>query len=65
MIDGYIQNAEGKWVLTDEWKAKQEALYYSGRLAYDPQDQRFAVGRYTSTGEVIYFKEQNNQVKEQ
>jgi hypothetical protein len=33
-----------------------QALYYSGRLYYDPQDTRMAVGRYTPEGGVILFK---------
>lgn len=55
-VNGYVQNAEGKWILTEEAKAEATALYYSGRLAYDPQDQRHAIGRYSATGEVIPFQ---------
>lgn len=55
-INGYIQNSDGKWVLSE--KAKQESLelYYSCRLAYDPMDLRFSIGKYSPTGEVIPFK---------
>lgn len=37
-------------------KQEAQALYYSGRLYYDPQDTRMAVGRYTPEGGVILFK---------
>lgn len=55
-INGYIQTPEGKWVLSQEAKAEALATYYSGRLAYDSQDLRHAIGRYTSSGEIAYFK---------
>lgn len=55
-MNGYIQNEDGKWVLSEQAKAESLAMYYQGRLAYDPQDLRFAVGSYTATGEIDYFK---------
>lgn len=56
VVNGYIQNAEGKWILTEEAKQEAKALYYSNRLAYDPNDNRHAIGRYSPNGEVIPFK---------
>lgn len=37
-----------------------KALYYSGRLYYNPSDTRMAVGRYTPDGGVIFFKDVDN-----
>ena len=54
-VNGYIQNSEGKWVLTETAKAESLALYYSGRLAYGKEDTRHPIGRYNSVGEVIPF----------
>lgn len=54
-VNGYVQNEQGKWVLTEAAKAESLALYYSGRLAYDREDTRHPVGRYNSVGEVIPF----------
>ena len=54
-MEGYVQNENGKWVLTPETKAQSLALYYSGRLAYDKEDTRHPIGRYNSVGEVIPF----------
>lgn len=54
-VAGYVQNEQGKWILTEEAKAESLAMYYSGRLAYDPQDLRHSIGRYTSTGAVVPF----------
>lgn len=56
VIDGYIQQPDGSWILTQEAKDQATALYYSGRVAYDEQDPRFPIGRYNSVGEVIRFK---------
>jgi hypothetical protein len=56
IVNGYVQNSEGKWVLTEEAKAESLALYYSGRLAYNREDTRHAIGRYNAVGEVIPFK---------
>jgi len=56
VVNGYVQNSDGKWVLTEEAKAESKALYYSGRLAYDREDTSHAIGRYNSIGEVIPFK---------
>lgn len=55
-VNGYIQNSEGKWILTERAKAESLALYYSGRLAYDRTDSRHPIGRYNAVGEVIPFK---------
>lgn len=55
-VNGYVQDSSGKWVLSQEAKAESLALYYSGRLAYDPANTKFAIGRYSPTGEVIPFK---------
>lgn len=55
-FNGYVQNADGKWILTEEAKAESRRMYYSGRLAYDPQDPRHAIGRYNEFGEVIPFQ---------
>lgn len=55
-VNGYIQDADGKWILTDQARAESLAMYYKGRLAYDPQDPRHAIGRYNEVGEVIPFK---------
>lgn len=55
-LEGYVRNEEGKWVLTEEAKAESKALYYSGRLAYDREDTRHAIGRYNSVGEIIPFQ---------
>lgn len=56
IVNGYVQNSEGKWVLTEEAKAEAMARYYSGRLAYDSQDLRHSIGRYNEIGEVIPFQ---------
>lgn len=56
IVNGYYQGVDGKWYLTDEAKAESKAAYYSGRLAYDPQDTRHAIGRYNQYGEVVPFK---------
>jgi len=56
IVNGYYQSSDGKWYLTDEAKAEQKAMYYSGRLAYDPQDTRHAIGRYNQWGEVVPFQ---------
>jgi hypothetical protein len=55
-INGYVQNSEGKWVMTEESKMESLRLYYSGRLAYDKEDTRHAIGRYNEIGEVIPFR---------
>lgn len=55
-VNGYVQNEQGKWVLTEAAKAESLALYYSGRLAYGNEDTRHAIGRYNSVGEVIPFQ---------
>lgn len=55
VVNGYVQDKDGKWVLTEEAKAESKALYYSGRLAYDPQDLRHAIGKYNAFGEVVPF----------
>lgn len=55
-INGYVQNSEGKWVMTEASKQESLRLYYSGRLAYDPRDPKHAIGRYNEYGEVIPFK---------
>ena len=49
-VNGYVQNEQGKWVLTEAAKAESLALYYSGRLAYSKEDTRHAIGRYNSVG---------------
>lgn len=56
VVNGYYQTAEGKWCLTEEAKAESKALYYSGRLAYDPVETKHPIGRYNALGEVIPFK---------
>lgn len=56
VVNGYMQDQDGKWVLTPEAKAEATAMYYSGRLAYNREDSRIAIGRYSPTGEVIPFK---------
>lgn len=56
MMPGYIQDTDGKWIMSEESKAEGQAMYYSGRLAYDPQDLRHAIGRYNAVGEVIPFQ---------
>lgn len=55
-VNGYVQNSDGKWVLTEAAKAESLALYYTSRLAYDKEDTRHAIGRYNSQGEVIPFQ---------
>ncbi len=55
-VNGYFQNAEGKWQMTEASKQESLRMYYSGRLAYDPQDLRHAVGRYNEHGEVVPFQ---------
>ena len=45
--------------LTDEEieaRARAKARYYSNRPAYDPQNKRIMIGRYSPEGEVIKFK---------
>lgn len=56
IVNGYTKDKDGKWILTEEAKAEAKALYYNGRLAYDPQDTRHAIGRYNALGEVILFQ---------
>lgn len=56
VVNGYAQNNEGKWILTEEAKAEAKAMFYSHRLAYDPNDSKHAIGRYSPNGEVIPFK---------
>lgn len=56
IVGDYYQGEDGKWHLTDEAKAHSTALYYSGRLAYDREDTRHAIGRYNSVGEIIPFQ---------
>jgi hypothetical protein len=51
----YVQDADGKYVLTPEAKAWSTRLYYAGRLAYNKEDTRFAIGRYNEVGEVVPF----------
>jgi hypothetical protein len=55
-VNGYVQNSEGKWVLTEAAKAESLALYYSGRLAYSKENNLHPIGKYNSIGEVIPFK---------
>ena len=55
-MNGYVKNDSGKWILTEESKAESLAQYYNHRLAYDPNDRRYAIGMYSPTGEVIPFK---------
>lgn len=54
-VNVYIQTQEGKWVLSPEAKAASAAMYYDQRVAYDPQDQRHIIGRYTASGEVSRY----------
>lgn len=55
MVNGYIQTQEGKWVLAPETKTEADAMYYNQRVAYDPQDTRHIIGRYTANGEVVRY----------
>jgi hypothetical protein len=55
VVNGYVKNSDGKWVLTPEAKVASLAQYYNQRLAYDPNDRRYAIGMYTPTGEVTPF----------
>lgn len=54
-IGAYIIQADGKQVLSAESRAESLAIYYSHRMAYDPQDRRKVIGTYSPTGEVIPF----------
>ena len=55
-VNGYVQDADGKWIMTEEVKAEAMAMYYSGRLAYSKENPQKTIGRYNSVGEVIMFK---------
>ena len=55
VVNGYMQDTDGKWILTEETKAAAKAAYYAGRIAYDPQNPSHAIGKYTPTGEVVPF----------
>lgn len=55
VVNGYTQDTDGKWVLTEEAKAEAKAMYYKNRLAYDSNDRRHPIGRYNEYGEVIPF----------
>lgn len=57
----WVQDADGKWSLSEESKARSLELYYSGRLAYSKEDTSKPIGRYNSVGEVIPFKTWVNQ----
>lgn len=52
----WIQDTDGKWILSQEAKDRARALYFSCRVAYDPEDTRKFIGRYNEVGEVIPFK---------
>lgn len=52
----WVQDSDGKWILSEESKARSLALYYSGRLAYSREDTSKPIGRYNAIGEVIPFK---------
>ena len=54
-VNGYVQDHDGKWILTEEAKAASQALYYSGRIAYEKSERRRAIGRYAPNGEIIPF----------
>lgn len=54
-VGDYIKDTDGKWILSPESKTRNRAMYYSGRLAYNPNDSRFPIGRYNSVGEIIPF----------
>ncbi len=56
IVNGYTQDVDGKWILTEEAKAAALAMYYTNRLAYDNTDRRHPIGRYSPTGEVIPFE---------
>lgn len=52
----YVQDTDGKWILSQQAKDWSKALYYSGRLAYSKENSRIAIGKYNSNGEVIPFQ---------
>lgn len=52
----FIRDTDGKWIVSPEARAEATAMYYSGRLAYSPEDTRKCIGRYSPTGEVIPFE---------
>lgn len=54
----YYKAEDGGWYITDEAKAEADAMYYSGRLAYDSKDSRHPIGVYDSTGKVVKFGSQ-------
>lgn len=54
-VNGYIQDTDGKWIMTEKSKSDALALYYSNRVAYEKSERRQAIGLYSPTGEVIPF----------
>ena len=55
IVGDYFQADDGGWYITPEAKARDTAMYYSGRLAYNQNDSRHPVGLYTPAGEVIRY----------
>ena len=53
----YVQNEQSEWVIDPEFDKKASALYYSGRLFYEPNEHRFPTGRYTADGQVVRFNQ--------
>lgn len=52
----YVQDTDGKWILSQQAKDWSKAQYYSGRVAYSRENSRIAIGKYNSNGEVIPFQ---------
>ena len=56
----FYQGDDGKWYILPEAKARDRAMYYRGRIAYDKADSRRAIGTYNEVGEVIPFESWTN-----
>lgn len=53
-VNGYIQDTDGKWILSERAKAESVAMYYSGRVAYN-SERSHPIGSYSPTGEIIPY----------
>lgn len=55
VIGAYFRADDGCWYLTESAKAEATAMYFSGRIAYSPEDSTRAIGRYSPTGEIVPY----------
>lgn len=63
IVGDFFQKEDGTWGILESAKARDRAMYYRGRIAYDKSDPRRAIGTYNEVGEVVPFQSWVNETQ--